>query len=387
MLAVYRAELLENVVPFWQRHGIDSEYGGYFTCLDRRGEVYSTDKYMWLQGRAVWMFARLHRTVDASRGWLDLAAQGADFIRRHGREPGGRVAFALTRDGRPMHVQRKIYSEVFYVMAMAEMAAATGQEAYLDEARATFWQTWELWNHPERLGRPILSGTPRGTTLADPMVFLGMIEDLAPLGDDSRYGEVIERMLAIIARHIRPDRRLVLENVGLDGEALDGPAGRLLSPGHAIELAWFLIHLARRTGRDDLIATAIDVMDFSFDRGWDPQYGGLFYFLDAEGRPPTHLEWSMKLWWPMTEALYATLLAWTLTGDQRHLRRHDLVRQWSWDHLRDAEHGEWYGYLDRRGEPTNELKGGPWKGFFHLPRALLYCVDLLAARDAAPSGT
>lgn len=49
----YKSELLENVLPFWLEHSQDSEYGGYFKCLNRDGRVYDTDKFVWLQGREV----------------------------------------------------------------------------------------------------------------------------------------------------------------------------------------------------------------------------------------------------------------------------------------------------------------------------------------------
>jgi N-acylglucosamine 2-epimerase len=381
LLQTYRAELFDNVVPFWEQHGIDHEYGGYFTCLDRYGDLFSTDKYMWLQGRAVWMFARLHNAVSPERGWLDLAQQGLDFIRRYGRTAEGRVYFSLTRDGRPIHIQRKIYSEVFFVTALTEMARATGRQEYLDEARALFWQIYDWWQHPQKLGRPIFTGTPRGTTLADPMVFLSMVEELARLEADPAYEPIVAQMKEISLRHIKPDRQLVLENVGPAGEYLDTPAGRLLNPGHAIEVAWFMIHLARRTGDSDLIRPALDVIDWSMERGWDREFGGLYYFLDCEGRPPMQLEWSMKLWWPITEALYATLLAWDVSGEARYLEMHTMLRDYAFTRLHDKEAGEWFGYLDRRGEPTHMLKGGAWKGFFHLPRALFYCAQLLERRE------
>jgi len=377
LLSTYRTELFDHVIPFWERHSIDHQYGGFFTCLDRDGSVYSTDKYMWLQGRAVWMFARLHNEVAQDRGWLELAQSGLDFIRRYGRTAEGRVYFSLTQDGRPIHIQRKIYSEVFFLLALTEMARATGSGKYLDEARTLFWQVYDWWQHPEKLGRPVLPGGFRGSKLADPMVFLGMIEELERLEPDPRYAQLAQQMKTIALRHIQSPRRLVLENIGTDGEFIDTPTGRLINPGHAIELAWFLIRLGQRTGDADLTQRALEVIEWSFERGWDDEFGGLYYFLDCEGHPSTHLEWSMKLWWPICEALYGLLLAWHVSGDERYLGMQRQVHDYAFSRFSDRAFGEWFGYLDRRGEPTHTLKGGEWKGFFHVPRALLYSIQLL----------
>jgi N-acylglucosamine 2-epimerase len=38
----YKSELLDRVMPFWMEKSIDKEFGGYFTCLERDGEVFDT---------------------------------------------------------------------------------------------------------------------------------------------------------------------------------------------------------------------------------------------------------------------------------------------------------------------------------------------------------
>ena len=81
-----RDELLENVVPFWLTHSQDERYGGYFTCLDRGGDVYDTDKFVWLQGRQVWLFSMLYNQVEKRPEWLECAVQGAEFLRKHGHD-------------------------------------------------------------------------------------------------------------------------------------------------------------------------------------------------------------------------------------------------------------------------------------------------------------
>lgn len=77
----YKRELLENCLPFWLEHSQDKEYGGYFSCLNRDGSVYDTDKFIWLQGREVWMFAMLYNNVEKNQQWLDCAIQGAEFLK------------------------------------------------------------------------------------------------------------------------------------------------------------------------------------------------------------------------------------------------------------------------------------------------------------------
>ena len=66
----YRSELYGRVLPFWLDNSQDKEYGGYFTCLERDGSVFDTDKFVWLQGREVWMFAMLYNKVEKNPAWL-----------------------------------------------------------------------------------------------------------------------------------------------------------------------------------------------------------------------------------------------------------------------------------------------------------------------------
>lgn len=367
----YESELFGSVIPFWERHSPDPDHGGYFNCLDRDGSVYDTTKHTWLQGRQAWMFATLYARVEERPEWLDLARSGVDFLRRHALRPDGRVFFSLTMDGRPIYQQRKIFSECFYVLALAGLARATGEQALKDEARDRLGWIWERAFDWSSVGRPVLEGQTPSRSLAVPMILLNLIDEVA--GDDWRhYRAEVEECVRLIRLHVHPDRKAVFETVAPDGSRIDSPEGRLLNPGHAIEAGWFLQEWAVKLGDVDLRQLSIDIVRWSFERGWDDDHGGIFYFLDDSGRSPVQLEWFMKLWWPHCEALYAHLLNYSLTGDEADLKAFQQVDAYTFQHFRDPEHGEWFGYLDRQGRPTHRFKGGPYKGCFHVPRALLY---------------
>ncbi|WP_420456014.1 AGE family epimerase/isomerase [Rubrivirga sp.] len=385
----YEAELFERVLPFWERHSPDRERGGTFNNLDRDGTVYDTSKHVWLMGRQAWLFSRLYRTVEPRAGWLALAASGVEFLREHAVRDDGLVYFHLARDGAPIYRQRKVFSECFTTMALAEHGRAADRPELIAEAEAMLERIFHWAHDPTEIGRPVLPGQTPSITLAVPMILLNLIEEVA--GDDwRRYSAEIDGLLARVQRHVRPaDGGVeVRETVAPDGSLLDSPEGRLLNPGHAIEAGWFVQHWAQRLGRDDLSALALDVVRSSHRRGWDDAHGGLFYFLDADGLSPTALEWPMKLWWPHCEALYAHLLDASLTGDADDWRLFEQTDAYTFGHFPDPEHGEWFGYLDRGGRVTHRFKGGPYKGCFHVPRSLWLCWRRLGdMEDAARAGS
>ena len=77
----YEHDLLEDVLPFWLRHGTDREHGGLITGLAADGAVIDTDKAIWLQGRSAWTFSTVHHTTRPNPEWLALARSCLDFIR------------------------------------------------------------------------------------------------------------------------------------------------------------------------------------------------------------------------------------------------------------------------------------------------------------------
>jgi N-acylglucosamine 2-epimerase len=380
--ARYETELFERVLPFWERHSPDRVHGGYFNNLDRDGSVYDTDKHVWLQGRQVWLFSKLYRTVEQRPEWLELARLGMDFLRAHALRPDGRVYFALAQNGDPVKLQRKVFGECFYVMALAEYARAADETTLAQEARtmlARLW-TWAFdWSH---VGADAMAGAPDQQMLAVPMILLNLIDEVA--GDDwPSYRVEIDECLRRVRLHVDHERQIVREHVAPDGGVLPGPTGRLLNPGHVIEAGWFVHVWAERLGDRELAQTARDMIRWSHDGGWDATHGGLYYFLDADGHSPTQLEWSMKLWWPHCEALYGHLVNAATYGEQQDADRFLQTDAYTFAHFPDREFGEWYGYLDRQGSVTHRFKGGPYKGAFHVPRALLLCWQLLGRIEQA----
>jgi N-acylglucosamine 2-epimerase len=373
----YKSYLLDNSIPFWLEHSMDKEYGGYLTCLDRKGNVYNTDKSVWFQGRGAWMFSKLYNVVEKRPEWLEAAKSGIDFMNAHCFDTDGRMFFTVTQDGRPLQKRRYMFSETFAIIALAEYSKASGDKKALEQAKRIFDMVKDIYRNGKMTPKIDLN-TRRTKSHSLPMILLSVIQTLREADNRKEYDTLADELLQeLLTNFIKPEVHALLETVGEHGERLDSPQGRCVNPGHSIETSWFLMHEALYRKDNELLKKALEVLEWSAELGWDKEYGGIFAFVDMEGRPPEQLEWDMKLWWPHTEALYAFLLAHAITGKEKYEKWYDMLHGYAFSHFEDKEYGDWYGYLHREGTVSNMLKGSIWKGMFHLPRALLLSWNLL----------
>ena len=374
----YKSELLDRVMPFWMEKSIDKEFGGYFTCLERDGEVFDTDKFIWLQGREVWMLSTLYNKVEKRQEWLDAAIQGAEFLKKYGHDGNLNWYFALDREGNPLVEPYNIFSYTFAVIAFGQLSIATGNQEYADIAKKTFDIVLSKVDNPKGRWSKAAPGARALKSFALPMILCNVALEIESLLDKDFLDKTIETCVhEVMDVFYRPELGLIVEHLGTNNEMVDCMDGRLLNPGHAIEAMWFIMDLGKRLGDQALIEKAVKIALAEVEYGWDEKYGGIFYFMDRLGRPLQQLEWDQKLWWVHIETLITMIKGYELTGSQECLAWFERIHDYVWSHFMDPEHPEWFGYLNRQGEVLLTLKGGKWKGCFHVPRGLMQVYQSL----------
>lgn len=380
---IYKNELINSIIPFWMKHSKDNKHGGFFTCLGRYGEVFDTDKFMWLQGRQVWTFATLYNQLDANPEYLAMAQHGATFMQKYGRDSEGNWYFSLNQAGKPLVQPYNIFSDCFATMGFGALFTATGKDEYAEIAKTTFENILKRRDNTKGKYNKAFPGTRELRNFSLPMILSNLSIEIEHLLDKSLVNKLIEEVIdEVMNVFYQPEHGIIFENVNKDGSFSDSFEGRLLNPGHTIEAMWFMMDLGVRLNNTSLINKAIDIALKALEYGWDKKYGGILYFLDFKGHPTQQLEWDQKLWWVHLEALVCMAKAWDLTGNPKAKMWFEKIHEYSWKHFRDNEYHEWFGYLNRQGEVLLNLKGGKWKGCFHVPRAMLQVYKTLEPKKS-----
>lgn len=372
----YRDDLVNDIMPFWLKNGLDRVHGGVYTCVDRDGSLIDSTKSVWFQGRFAFVCSFAYNTIAKKQEWLDAAKSTIDFIEAHCFDKDGRMYFEVMADGTPLRKRRYVFSESFAAIAMAEYAKASGDMSYAEKALKLFKDIRKFVATPGYMEPKYLDALQaKGHSLV--MILINTASRIRNVISDPVLDQQINESIASLKDFMKPEFKALLEMVGPNGEFIDTINGRLINPGHCIETAWFLLEEAKYRNWDkELTAQALQILDWSWEWGWDKQYGGIINFRDCKNLPPQDYSQDMKFWWPQTEAIIATLYAYEATGDDKYLIWHKQISEWTYAHFPDAECGEWYGYLHRDGTVAQPAKGNIFKGPFHIPRMMIKSFEL-----------
>jgi N-acylglucosamine 2-epimerase len=375
----YYDQIQTKIMPFWVKYAIDYEDGGIFTGISDDGKIQTTDKYIWSNARALYTFSALCNYIEKKKEWLDIAENIFRFLQKYGRDSNKTWGFLVDKKGKMLEGERSIQVDAFALMGLTEYIKATNSQEAIDMAQETYASVIG------RLAKPGSYGThpypiPEGYSAhRDYFQFaFAFFEFGKQIGDIAITNAGLEKAETIMRFFRLADKKALVEYLGDDFRFKDTPEGRTMVPGHAIESMWFLIHIYRMTGNETRIKEAIETIRWSLESGWDSEYGGLFLGIDISGKEPVY--WknpTKKIWWVFVEALYASLLAYEISGDDWFLTTYQKIHDWAFSHFPVEKYGEWTQKLDRKGKPIDTIVALPVKDPFHLPRAFILCHEAL----------
>lgn len=404
----YKQHVTETLLPFWHK-SVDRKHGGLYTCFDNAGEcLMSSDKYIWSQGRFVWLWSKMAEMCDKgilsgdSEDYLAQAKKTVSFILDYAMMDNDRCAYLVTENGQKKEsspgsgYDTSIYVDCFVVIGFCRYSIVS-QDHHIFEKSLKLFDSIE-----RRLSTGLIRTEPypiyKGfASHSIPMIMLNVCIEMAEAAKScghSRSEGLRERVQVyldgIMSQFVQKDH-MIIEFLHEDKAYRDTLLARHCTPGHTLESMWFCLAAAEMLGRDDLYEKIAQTAYTTFTRGWDQTYGGLYRYIDREGGQPTGrlLEdkyeklivdtWDAKIWWPHSEGLYCLFMAEALTGNPKLGKAYWQLHEYTFKVFPNPNRdiGEWIQIRNRQGRPMNKVVALPLKDPFHILRSFLLIIERL----------
>lgn len=384
----YRAQLIEEVIPFWETRVLDTERGGYYNFFTREGKLYDDRKPGWFAGRTMHTFSALYNEIEPRESWRNIARAGRKFMDTPFYAGNGRFNRMLSRGGEVLEGTTSIFTDHFAVKGLYEYIASCGDERDEKDVQLARRLTGRLFSNVsnrEIIGRECPDGMQKHAV--NFMTLLVAQESRKLFGNEYQHlvDACIQRSLYMFAND---EYRAPLEYLGLDGKPVLRDEGRIVDAGHMMEALWFAMQEGLTHENPGYVGRAGEIVDWLIERCYDEEYGGFLGHCDIEARVPQErfrsvdygyldVSWNDKIWWVQCEALLALAMSALLNQDERHYGYFLKLREFTESCFRDREYGEWYSFLKPDGSIYSDVKGSASKGPYHLPRCLMRLVLFL----------
>jgi mannose 2-epimerase len=400
--------LVNELLPFWTSRMVDTANGGFLTHFDRYGNDSGEDeKSLIAQSRSLYTLSSAHRAGYGEGKYSALASHGADFLisRMWDSEYGG-FYWMMDRKGNVKIDQKIVYGLSFAIYSLSEYTLATGDPRGREYAGKVFdlIQKYgvdsmyggylEMFHRDWTLCGPGSKGGDRKTL----DVHMHLMEAFTTLyectGKDVHRRKLLEDIDLLVNRFIHPDYKTGIPQFyrdwsvapqikfdiiwGWDRFSADGQKGNATdntSYGHNTEFAWLLIHAleimkSSQEAYHDLLRV---VFDHTVNNGIDYEYGGVY----VEGPHSGGVYDREKEFWQQAEVLIGMLDAVILFGDDRYLEAYKNVHRFVQDKMVNKAVGEWYPLLSRIGDPVWTHMSHSWKVNYHTVRSAIQTIRRL----------
>lgn len=382
-----RAELTENILPFWMTHLPDREHGGFHGALSNTLEIDPhAPRAAILCARILWTFSAAYRRLGAP-AYLEMATWAYTALTRTFWDADyGGVYWTVDREGAPLISRKHHYAQAFALYGLSEYYRATR----LPESKALACRLFEL------LETHAFDSAHDGYTEGSNRAW-GALEDMRLSDRDPNSRKSMNTLLHILEAYtnllriweddrLRTQHRRLLEtfltrvfdpqtgHLRLFFDDAWHPFTDLISYGHDIEASWLLWEAVQfhtdAALRRQIRALTLTLADRTYHEGRDAD-GSLFY----EGRAGRVTDDS-KAWWPQAEALVGFTNAYQLTGESRFAAAVAEVWRFIETTLVDRVHGDWFKQTDRAGTPdATRMKASIWDCPYHHSRACFEIIE------------
>ena len=397
-----------ELLPFWETRCVDKENGGFITHFDNDGNDSGEDeKSLIAQTRTVFTFSSAHRAGYGDGRYAAIAKHGVDFLisKMWDTENGG-FYWLMDRKGNVKIDEKIVYGLSFAIYSLSEYSLATGDPVGLEYAEKTFnllqvygsdthyGGYFEMFNRQWELKGPGSAGGDRKTLDAHMHVMEAFTTLYEASGKQVHRRKLVEIIQLLINKIMHPVYGTGIPQFWADWtvapqikfdiiwgwdrfseDGLKSSAEDNTSYGHNVEFAWLLLHALDIAGisRDEYDIQLLKSFNHAIDHGIDWEFGGVY----VEGSHAGEVYDREKEFWQQAEVLIGMLDAYRIYGDEKYIKAYESTHRFVFDKMIHHKVGEWLPLLTRQGEPIWKHMSHSWKVNYHSVRSMVQSIARL----------
>lgn len=378
----YRNRIFKQYLPFWDKGGYDNKYGGFMCELNDDGSVVNDEKYIWYQGRGIWVYSCLYNNFGRDERFLEIAKKSRDFLVKYMYMGDGKWCESVNRKGDPVistvaqGLSQDIYGALFSAAGLIELYKAAGNKEDLDLAITSIWSSVRAYESPGYEGVIVNGIDEKGIrTQGHSFVLVWLLTDLLSFHKDLKLEKLQEEHVSHIVDHFwNSDYGIANEDLLHDYTRIPGSESVMFT-GHSLEALWIVLYEALRKKNKILFATMKNRIRRLIEMNWDYVFDGLcteeFRVFCSAGKC-TGPELDLKVMWAHTEMLIATMMIYEYSGEIWAKEWYKRGREYCLKTMANTENGVWRQAVDRLGNDKKRPQISIYrKDNFHQIRYLM----------------
>jgi len=378
-------DLTGNILPYWSAKMVDNLNGGFYGRIDGNDKVYpEAEKGGILNARILWTYSSAYRVLGDT-SYLHLAKRAKDYILAHfiDSQHGGAYV-SLKADGSPSNTRKQVYTNAFFIYALAEYNRATGDKQALAEARKIF-ELFEKYAADKEYGGYFEVFSQDWQRIRERMIGESSDKDEKTMNTSLHVMEAYANLYRVSGDKLVGVRLRNLVEIFLD-KIIDKKTSHLIcfldrswnststvdSYGHDIESSWLLDEAAGLLNDKKLIervkAAGLKIANAAAE-GYQSDGSML-----TEKNYSTGQVRKQRSWWEQAETIVGYLNAFELTGDETYLNRSLKCWEYTKKYFIDTKNGGWFSSVSESGVPGGD-KGGFWICPYHSGRMCMEVIE------------
>ena len=378
-------DLTRNILPYWSAKMVDNVNGGFYGRIDGNDKVYpEAEKGGILNARILWTYSSAYRVLGDT-SYLRLAKRAKDYIIAHFIDSKyGGAYLSLKADGAPSNTRKQVYTNAFFIYALAEYNRATGDKQALAEARKIF-ELFEKYAADKEYGGYYEVFSQDWQRVRERMIGESSDKDEKTMNTSLHVMEAYANLYRVSGDKLVGDRLRNIVEIFLD-KIIDKKTSHLIcfldrswnststvdSYGHDIESSWLLDEAAGLL-KDKKLIERVNVAGLNIANTAAEGYQSDGSMLTEKNYATGNFR-TQRSWWEQAETIVGYLNAFELTGDESYLNRSLKCWEYTKKYFIDTKNGGWFSSVSESGVPGGD-KAGFWICPYHSGRMCMEVIE------------